>query len=220
MGILSLSGLSGSGPNLKLDVPMNGSFSGLSGGGQSLRRSSNSSPLGVCDSVLGVPGGLISLPVSGGFQGFSSSSFNPIAFIPGVISGILKVFQGDVLLSGVPLSIGCFGGSGVLCVSQLLALINFGVLIGCCKSSSFGIIVNCDINAANSPEVGALLNPSVCWINVPIKIAAPCSVNVGGALYTNIVKSSFIISIIPPVSSFSSLRLAKTCLNNATVLLV
>ena len=88
MGILSLSG---SGPNLKLDVPMNGSFSGLSGGGQSLRRSSNSSPLGVCDSVLGVPGGLINLPVSGGFQGFSSS-FSPKAFIPGVVSEILKVF--------------------------------------------------------------------------------------------------------------------------------
>jgi len=61
---------------------------------------------------LGVPGGLINLPVSGGFQGFSSS-FNPIAFIPGVVSGILKVFQGDVPLSGVPLLIGCLGGSGV-----------------------------------------------------------------------------------------------------------
>ncbi len=63
--------------------------------------------------VSGIPGGLISFPISGGFQGFSSSSFNPITFIPGVVSGILKVFQGDVLLSGVLLSIGCFGGSRV-----------------------------------------------------------------------------------------------------------
>ena len=131
-------------------------------GGGSLRKSSSkSSPFRICDSLLGVPRGLINFPVSEGFQGFSSS-FNPIAFIPGVVSEILKVFQGDVPLSGVPLSISCFGCSGVLCVDQLLALINFGVLIGCCKSSSFGIIVNCDINAANSPEVGALSNPSVC----------------------------------------------------------
>src|SRR6266540_7372477 len=141
MGILSLSGLSGSGPNLKLDVPMNGSFSGLSGGGQSLRRFSNSSPLGVCDSVLGVLGGLINLPISGGFQGFSSS-FNPITFIPGVVSGILKVFQGEVPLSGVSLSIGCFGASGILCVDQLLALLNFGVPIGSLRSSPVGMIVN------------------------------------------------------------------------------
>ncbi len=55
---------------------------------------------------------------------------------------------------------------------------------------------------------------------MPIKIAAPRSVKVGGALYTKVVKSSFNILIIPPVSSLSSLRLAKTCLNNATVLLV
>src|SRR6266542_243108 len=122
--------------------------------------SSKFSPLGICDSVLGVPGGLINLPVSGGFQGFSSS-FSPIAFIPGVVSGILNVFQGDVPLSGVPLSIGCFGNSGVLCVDQLLALINFGVLISSLRSSSFDIMVNWEINAANSPEVEALSNPSV-----------------------------------------------------------
>ena len=88
---------------------------------------------------MGVLGGLINLPVSGGFQGFFSS-FNPIAFIPGVVSGILNVFQGDVPLSGVPLSIGCFGSSGVF--DQLLALTNFGVPIGSSRSSFFGIIVN------------------------------------------------------------------------------
>src|SRR6266498_1505548 len=109
---------------------------------------------------MGVPGGLINFPMSGGFQGFSS--FNPIAFIPGVVSGILNVFQGDVPLSGVPLSIGCFGSSGILCVDQLLALTNFGVPIGSSRSSSFGITVNWEINAANSSEVGALSNPSVC----------------------------------------------------------
>ncbi len=110
---------------------------------------------------MGVPGGLINFPVSGSFQGFSSS-FNPKAFIPGVVSEILKVFQGDVPLSDIPLSIGCFGSSGVLCVNQLLALTNFGVPIGSSRSLSFGIIVNWEINAANSPEVGALSNPSVC----------------------------------------------------------
>src|SRR6266540_854844 len=223
MGILSLSGLIGSssllGSNLKLDVPTNRSFRGLSDRGYSLRRSSNSSSLGVCDSVLGIPGGLINLPVSGGFQRFFSS-FNPKAFISGVVSGILKVFQGDVPLSGIPLSIGCLGGSGVLCVDQSFALINFGVPIGSLRSSFSGNTVNCDINAANSPEVGALSNPSVCWINIPIKIAAPRSVSIRGYLYTNVIKSSLIISIIPSVSSFSSLRLAKTCLNSATVLLV
>jgi len=62
--------------------------------------------------VLGVPGRLINLPVSGDFQGFSSS-FSPIAFIPDVFSGILKVFQGDVLLSGILLISGDFSGSGV-----------------------------------------------------------------------------------------------------------
>ena len=82
------------------------------------------------------------------------------------------------------------------------------------------MMVYSEINSANSPEVGALSNLLVRWINVPIKIAAPCSVTVRGYLYTNVVKSSFIISIIPPVSSFSFLRAAKTCLNNVTVLLV
>ena len=61
-----------------------------------------------------------------------------------------------------------------------------------------------EINSANSPEVGTLSNLLVCWINVLMKIAAPRSVNVGGYLYTNVVKSSLIISIIPPVSSFLS----------------
>src|SRR6266542_6679898 len=100
MDIRSLSdfinGLSSlSGPNLRLEIPSYEFFRGFSGEGSSLKRSSKSSPLGVCDSVLGVPEGLINLPVSGGFQGFFSS-FSPIAFIPDVVSGILKVFQGDV----------------------------------------------------------------------------------------------------------------------------
>ena len=72
------------------------------------------------------------------------------------------MFQGDVPLSGIPLSIGCFGGSGVLCVDQLLALVNFGVSISSSRSFSFGTMVYSEINLANSPEVGALSNPSVC----------------------------------------------------------
>jgi len=68
--------------------------------------------LGVCDSVLDIPGELINFPISEDFQGFSSS-FSPIAFIPGVVSGILKVFQEDVLPPGMLLTIGCFDSSGV-----------------------------------------------------------------------------------------------------------
>src|SRR6266542_4533112 len=116
-------------------------------------RSSKSSPFGICTSVLGISGGLINFLISGGFQGFSSL-FSPIAFIPDVVSGILKVFQGDVPLSGIPLLIDFFNGSGVLCVDQLLALVNFEVPIGSSRSSSFGIIVYSEINSANSHEVG------------------------------------------------------------------
>ncbi len=85
---------------------------GLSLGDTFSRRSSKSSLLSVCDSVLGVLGGLISFPIFGGFQGFSSL-FSPIAFIPSVVSRILKVFQEDILLSGMSLTISFFGSSGV-----------------------------------------------------------------------------------------------------------
>jgi len=68
--------------------------------------------LGICSSELGVPDGLINFPVSGDFQGFSSS-FSPIAFISGVISEILKVFQEDVPLSGVLSLIDYSDSSGV-----------------------------------------------------------------------------------------------------------
>ena len=53
-----------------------------------------------------------------------------------------------------------------------------------------------------------------------MKITAPHSVIVGGALYMKVVNSSFIISKIPLVSPFSSFSIANTCLNNVTVLLV
>src|SRR6266498_4590200 len=105
-------------------------------------------------------------------------------------------------------------------MDQLLVLVNFEIPISSLRYSSFGIIVYSEINPANSSEVGALSNLLVCWINVLTKIAASHSVSVGGYLYTNVIKSSFIISIIPLVSSFSSLRTIKTCLNNATVLLI
>ena len=126
-----------------------------------MKRSSKSSSLGICDSVLDVPEGLINFPVSEGFQGFSSS-FSPITFIPDVVSGISKVFQRDVPLSGVLITISCFDSLGVWCVDQLLALVNFGVPISFSRSSSFGIIVYNEINSANSPEVGALSNLLVC----------------------------------------------------------
>ncbi len=126
IGILLLSGLLNgfsflSGPNLRLEVPSYGFLRGLSLGGTLSKRFSKGIPEGfffnsiavVNVSVSGVLGGLISFPVSESFQGFSSSLFNPIAFIPDVVSEILKVFQGDIPLSGVLLSIGYFGGSEV-----------------------------------------------------------------------------------------------------------
>ncbi len=82
------------------------------------------------------------------------------------------------------------------------------------------MMIYTEINSANSPEVGALSNPLVYWISVPINIAAPHSVSVREYLYTNIIKNSFIISIILPVISFSFLRATKTYLNNAIVLLI
>ena len=67
----------------------------------------------INDSVSGVSEGLINFLVSGDFQGFSSFSSNPMTFIPNVFSGISKVFQGEVPLSGVLLIFGCFDDSGV-----------------------------------------------------------------------------------------------------------
>ncbi len=81
-------------------------------------------------------------------------------------------------------------------------------------------MVYIEINSITSLDEGALSNLLVFWINVPRKIAAPYSVTVGDILYTKVVNSSFIISIIPSVRSFSSFKVAKTCLNNTTVLLV
>ncbi len=152
-----------SGPNLRLEPPSNGSFVKLS------RSSSKGIPwdvflievIVVNVLVSGVSEGFINFPVSGGFQGFSSS-FNPIAFIPGIVSEISKVFQGDVSLSDILLTIDSFTGSGVLCVNQLLAFVNFRIPISSSRFSSFGIMVYNEINSANSPEVGALSNPLVC----------------------------------------------------------
>ena len=103
---------------------------------------------------------------------------------------------------------------------QLLALMNFEVPSGSLRSSSFDIIVYTEINSTTSPDEGALSNLLVFWINVLIKIAASYSVTVGGALYTKVINNLFIISRIPPVRPFSSFKVAKTCLNNAIVLLV
>ncbi len=97
MSILSVIGLINrfsflSDPNLRLEVPSYKFLRGFCSGDTLSRRFSIFSPLGVCCSGLGISRGLINLPVSGGFQGFSSFSFSPIAFIPDVVSGILKVF--------------------------------------------------------------------------------------------------------------------------------
>jgi len=53
---------------------------------------------------------------------FKNKKFNLSLF-----SAIPKVFQEDVLLSGVLLELGLLLGSGVSLVSQSLAFLNFGV---------------------------------------------------------------------------------------------
>jgi len=70
------------------------------------------------------------LPVTGGVQGLFFSSFKDKKFSPGVFSGIPKVFQGDVSLSGVLLVSPISVDFGVDVDAQLLALINFRIPIG------------------------------------------------------------------------------------------
>ncbi len=111
-----------------------------------------------------------------------------------------------------------FSCSGISRGAQFLALTNFEVPTSFFKSPSLGTIVYSKINSAVSPNESALSNPFVLWINVSIKIAAPHSDTVEHALYSKIIKSSFIISIIPLIRFFSSFIAAITCLNNATVL--
>ena len=118
-------------------------------------------PFSIFDSVLGVSGGLINLPIIRGVQGllfsFKDKKFNPRVFL-----GISKVFQGDVPLSGVFLLVFSVSVSlGVDVEPQLLALVNFGIPIGSWRSSSFGIIVYTEINSATSPAIGALSKPLV-----------------------------------------------------------
>ncbi len=81
-------------------------------------------------------------------------------------------------------------------------------------------MVYIEINSATSPDEGTLSKPLVFWTNVLMKIAAPPLVIVRGALYTKVVRSSFIISMIPPVRPFFSFRATNTCLNSVTVLVV
>src|SRR6266511_2637386 len=102
--------------------------------GDLLRRSSISSPLGVLFSlngvlVSGVFGGLINLPITRSVQGLFFFSFKDKKFSFGVFSGIPKVFQEDVPLSGILLVSPVLVDLGVDVDAQLLALVNFGVPI-------------------------------------------------------------------------------------------
>ena len=72
--------------NLRLEVPPYGFLDDLSS------NFSKGILESVCDSVLGVPEGLINLPVTGGVQGFLSSSFNDKKFNSDMFSGIPRVF--------------------------------------------------------------------------------------------------------------------------------
>ena len=201
-------------PNLKLDVPLYIFLKGLS------VVFFKGILLVTSNSVSRVPRELINLPVTEDIYGLLSFSFKDKKFNPSIFSRIPKVFQEDVLLSGVLLELGLLLGSGVSLVSQSLAFLNFGVSFSSWRSSFFDTIVYIKINLANSPDEGVLSNPLVFWIKVLIKIAASHSVTVRDALYTKVVNNSFIISRIPPVRLFSSFKVTKTCLNNTTVLLV
>jgi len=146
--------------------------------------------------------------------------FNDKKFNPDIFSEILRVFQEDVSLSGVLLISDLLVGWGVVFGTQSLAFLNFRISFSSWRSSFFSIIIYTEINSATSPDEGALSNLLVFWINVLIKIATSHSVTVRGTLYTKVVNNLFIISRILSVRPFSSFRVIKTYLNNATVLLV
>src|SRR6266540_2987505 len=135
-----------SGPNLKSEVSPN---SLLNGG---LRGFSITSPLGILFSLNDVPvsgvfGRLIKLLFFEGVHGFFFS-FKDRKFNPEVFSGIPKVFQEDISLSGVLLVSPNFR---IDVDVQLLALTNFGIPIGFWSSPSPGMIVYNKINSATSP---------------------------------------------------------------------
>ena len=67
----------------------------------------------IINPILGVPEGLINLPVCEDFQGLSSFSFTPIKFIPGILSEMPRIFQEDVPLLGVLLLLALFIALGV-----------------------------------------------------------------------------------------------------------
>ncbi len=208
-GLSSILGL-----NLKLEVPSYRFLRGLSVfylGGVFLV---------VNISVSRVLRGLINLLVTGSIQGLFSSLFNDKKFNPDIFSEILRVFQEDVSLSGVLLISDLLVGWGVVFGTQSLAFLNFRISFSSWRSSFFSIIIYTEINSATSPDEGALSNLLVFWINVLIKIATSHSVTVRGTLYTKVVNNLFIISRILSVRPFSSFRVIKTYLNNATVLLV
>jgi len=98
------------------------------------------------------------LPVIKGVQGLLFFSFNDKKFNPSVFSGIPRVFQGDVPLSGILLIFSLLVGLRVDPDVQLLALTNLGVPSGFLRSSSLGTIVYTEINSATSPDEGALSN--------------------------------------------------------------
>src|SRR6266542_830369 len=132
---------------------------------------------------------------------------------------IPRVFQGDVSLSGVLLLI-TIGFLEVIGDIQPLALVNFRIPLGSLRSFSSGNIVYTITNLPTSPIVGARSNSFIFWIKVSINITTPHSDIFGGSLYTRVIKSSLIISVIPPERYPSSFRFAITYLNNATVLAV
>jgi len=67
----------------------------------------------IIDSILEVPRRLINFPTESS-QGFFSSSFNFMKFIPNVFFGMPRVFQEDVSLFRVLLLLVLFKTSGII----------------------------------------------------------------------------------------------------------
>ncbi len=97
---------------------------------------------------------------------------------------------------------------------------NFEVSFSFFKSHPFSNIVYTKISLATLLDEGALSNPFIFWISVLIKIAAHCSDISKGTLYTKVVKSSLIISVVSPKRHPFSFMIATTCLSNITVLAI
>ena len=132
-------------------------------------------------------------------------------FIFATLAKILKLSGLQKLVADLSLIIGDI---------QFFALENFRFPLGFLKSFPSGNIVYIEINSDISLNEDALLNSFVFWIKISINIIASHSDMPKGILYTRVVKSSLIISVISLERHFFSFITANTCFSNTTVLAV